>query len=79
MCLQMHLTTPNHLRLIASCYPAAPLASAPGFHPNSQELSRLTYYASNRPGKVNKVAAALEKRTKAETRKARVGNAKARA
>ncbi|KAI0068810.1 hypothetical protein BV25DRAFT_1844547 [Artomyces pyxidatus] len=78
----MHLPfTPNHIQLITACYPpsAALLTSGPEYRPNSQELSRLTYYGANRPGKLNKLGGELEKRIKAECRKARAGNARARA
>ncbi|KAG8932948.1 plasma membrane localization protein [Tulasnella sp. 418] len=71
--------TPNHVRLIIACYPAAPQAAAPEYRPNSQELSRLTYYASNRPGKLHKLASELEKRAKSQARKAQSGHAKGRA
>ncbi|KAG8956624.1 plasma membrane localization protein [Tulasnella sp. 424] len=73
------LTTPNHIRLIDACYPAAPLAAGPQFRPNSQELSRLTYYGSNRPGKLHKLSEELEKRAKNQARRAQAGNAKFKA
>jgi len=71
----------NHLRLIDACYPpSAVLASAAGDHrPNAQELSRLTYYASNRPGKLTKLGVVLEKRVRADARKAATGHIKAKA
>ena len=77
----MHLLTPNHVQLIAACYPpnAALLTSGPEYRPNSQELSRLTYYASNRPGKIAKLGNELEKRALADSRKAKSGNVRARA
>lgn len=71
--------TPNHIRLINACYPAAPLAAGPQYQPNSQELSRLTYYASNKPSKLHKLSDELEKRAKAQARKAQAGNLKFRA
>lgn len=73
--------TPNHVRLVQACYPppSALLAAGPIHGPNSQELSRLTYYASNRPGKLTKLGQELEKRCKLEANRARSGNAKARA
>ncbi|KAI5123425.1 hypothetical protein M0805_006130 [Coniferiporia weirii] len=72
---------PHHVQLVAACYPpsAALLTSAPDYKPNSQELSRLTYYASNRPGKIAKLSNELEKRTHADARKAKSGNTRARA
>ncbi|KAF8517830.1 hypothetical protein JB92DRAFT_2904721 [Gautieria morchelliformis] len=73
--------TPNHVRLVQACYPppSALLAPGPLHGPNSQELSRLTYYASNRPGKLTKLGQELEKRCRLEANRARSGNAKARA
>lgn len=77
----MHLPfTPNHVQLISACYPpnAALLTAGPDYRPNSQELSRMTYYASNRPGKINKLASELEKRIRLDSRKAKAGNIRAR-
>jgi protein EFR3 len=78
----MHLPfTPNHILLVAACYPpaAALLSPTADYHPNGPELSRLTYYAANRPGKVTKLGAELEKRAAQESRKAKAGNQRARA
>ncbi|KAA1466315.1 hypothetical protein DENSPDRAFT_831122 [Dentipellis sp. KUC8613] len=78
----MHLPfTPNHVQLITACYPpsAALLTAGPDYRPNSQELSRLTYYAANRPGKIQKLGSELEKRMKGESRKAQAGNSRSRA
>lgn len=79
--LSMHIFTPNHVALIAACYPPASalLASGPDYRPKSQELSRLTYYAANHPGKINKLGAELEKRVRADCGKAVAGNLRARA
>ena len=68
-------------QLISACYPpsSALLTAGPDYSPNSQELSRLTYYAANRPGKISKLGNELEKRVKAESRKAAAGNTRARA
>lgn len=77
---RMHLLTPNHIQLVSACYPpssALPTAG-PDYSPNSQELSRLTYYAANRPGKISKLGNELEKRIKADSRKAAAGNSRAR-
>ena len=42
----MQLFSPNHVKLLNSCYPPAALLTAgPDYSPNSHELSRLTYYA----------------------------------
>jgi hypothetical protein len=73
--------TPNHVQLVQACYPpsSAILTVGPDYRPNSQELSRLTYYASNRPGKLTKLGNELEKRAKLEAQRARSGNARARA
>ncbi|EPQ59402.1 hypothetical protein GLOTRDRAFT_70807 [Gloeophyllum trabeum ATCC 11539] len=78
----MHIPfTPNHVQLITACYPpsAALLNSGPEYRPNSQELSRLTYYAANRPGKITKLGSELEKRVRADCRRAQAGNTRARA
>ncbi|KAJ7228514.1 hypothetical protein GGX14DRAFT_413541 [Mycena pura] len=75
------LFTPNHVQLLNSCYPPAStlLTAGPDYSPNSQELSRLTYYASNHPGKLTKLGSELEKRVKAECKKAQSGNIRTRA
>ena len=78
----MHIPfTPNHVQLVSACYPpaAALLTAGPEYSPNSQELSRLTYYAANRPGKIGKLGAELEKRVRTDCRKAATGNTRARA
>ncbi|KAI9001445.1 hypothetical protein BD414DRAFT_474648, partial [Trametes punicea] len=80
--VRMHIPfTPNHIQLVSACYPpsAALLTSGPEYAPNSQELSRLTYYAANRPEKINKLGNELEKRVKTDSRKAVAGNTRARA
>ncbi|KAH9918217.1 uncharacterized protein BXZ73DRAFT_92274 [Epithele typhae] len=76
----MHLLTPNHIQLVSACYPsaAALLTAGPEYSPNSQELSRLTYYAANRPGKINKLGGELEKRARVECKKAAQGNGRSR-
>ncbi|KAJ6486378.1 hypothetical protein C8R47DRAFT_979717 [Mycena vitilis] len=75
------LFTPNHVQLLNSCYPPSStlLTAGPDYSPNSQELSRLTYYASNHPGKLAKLGNELEKRVKLECRKAQSGNIRTRA
>lgn len=77
----MHFFTPNHVALVAACYPpwSALPSTAPEYRPNAQELSRLTYYATNRPGKIHKLGAELEKHTRSECTKTIAGNARARA
>ncbi|KDN38791.1 hypothetical protein K437DRAFT_259290 [Tilletiaria anomala UBC 951] len=52
----------NHRNLVDTCYPA-PKALAnigPDYRPNGNELSRLAYYASNKPAKLLKVGQYLE-------------------
>ena len=80
--MAMHFSfTPQHVQLVAACYPpsAALLATAPEYKPNSSELSRLTYYASNHPGKITRLSTELHRRVVADVRKARSGNSRARA
>ncbi|KAL4267891.1 EFR3 family protein [Pleurotus pulmonarius] len=74
------LFTPNHVQLLNACYPPSSmlLSSGPDFTPKGQELSRLTYYASNHPSKLNKLGSELEKRLKGECRKAQQGNTRTR-
>ncbi|KAJ3573353.1 hypothetical protein NP233_g2488 [Leucocoprinus birnbaumii] len=76
-----HIFTPNHVQLLNACYPPSSglLAAGPNYAPNSHELSRLTYYASNNRGKLTKLGAELEKRLRAECRKACSGNLRMRA
>ncbi|KAF8591435.1 hypothetical protein K439DRAFT_1380352 [Ramaria rubella] len=75
------LFSANHVRLIQACYPppSALLTAGSSYGPNPQELSRLTYYASNRPGKLAKLGGELEKRARLEASRARSGNVKAKA
>jgi hypothetical protein len=77
----MHLFTPNHVKLLNSCYPPTStlLTAGPDYSPNSHELSRLTYFASNHPGKLTKIGSELDKRLKVECRKAKSGNIRSRA
>ncbi|KAF7292357.1 Cellular morphogenesis-related protein [Mycena chlorophos] len=77
----MNLFTPHHVQLLNSSYPPSSslLTAGPEYSPNSQELSRLTYYASNHPGKLTKLGSELEKRIKLECRKAQAGNIRTRA
>ncbi|KAJ7094623.1 hypothetical protein B0H15DRAFT_969617, partial [Mycena belliarum] len=75
------LFTPNHVQLLNSCYPPTStfLTAGPDYSPNSQELSRLTYYASNHPSKLTKLGGELEKRVRLEAKKAQSGNIRTRA
>ncbi|PPQ99057.1 hypothetical protein CVT24_003617 [Panaeolus cyanescens] len=77
----MNLFAAIHVKLLSSCYPpnSTLLTAGPDYSPNSHELSRLTYYASNHPGKLAKIGSELEKRLKLECRKAKDGNARSRA
>ncbi|KAF7332022.1 Cellular morphogenesis-related protein [Mycena kentingensis (nom. inval.)] len=77
----MNFFTPNYIQLFNSCYPpsSALLTAGPDYSPNSQELSRLTYYASNHPSKLTKLGSEIVKRVKLECRKAQAGNLKVRA
>lgn len=77
----MHIFSPNHVKLLNTCYPPTSglLAAGPDYSPNSHELSRLTYYASNHPGKLAKIGSELEKRLKLECKKAKSGNIRSRA
>ncbi|KAJ7068417.1 hypothetical protein C8F01DRAFT_1364767 [Mycena amicta] len=77
----MNFFTPAHVQQLNSCYPpsSALLTAGPDYSPNSQELSRLTYYASNHPGKLTKLGSELEKRVKLECKKAQAGNIRTRA
>ncbi|TRM67653.1 hypothetical protein BD626DRAFT_564571 [Schizophyllum amplum] len=76
----MNIFTPNHVQLLNACFPptSALLTSGPGFNPNSQELSKLTYYALNHPAKLTKLGSELDKRIKYEARKAQAGNMRSR-
>ncbi|KAH6915314.1 hypothetical protein BKA70DRAFT_1093726 [Coprinopsis sp. MPI-PUGE-AT-0042] len=73
--------TPHHVQLLNACYPptSALLTSGPNYAPSSHELSRLTYYASNHPGKLNKIGTELERRIRVEAKKAKAGNLRSRA
>ncbi|KAF5333424.1 hypothetical protein D9611_002397 [Ephemerocybe angulata] len=76
-----YLFTPNHVQLLNACYPptSSLLTAGPAYAPSSHELSRLTYYASNHPGKLTKFGDEVEKRIRSESRKAKAGNIRARA
>lgn len=72
--------TPYHVKLLQACYPPSSVLLTTGSecHPNSQELSRLTYFGTNNPGKLAKLGGELEKRCRLEAGRARTGNIKAR-
>jgi len=52
----------NHKKLIDECYPApkALATCGPDYRPNSNEVSRLAYYASSKPAKLTKVGSNLQ-------------------
>jgi hypothetical protein len=77
----MRILTPNHVALIDACYPqsAALVTAAPDYAPNSQETSRLVYYASNRTGKTQKLGLELERRAAHEAARAAASNPRNRA
>ncbi len=56
----------NHRVLVDSCFPAAKALAniGPEYRPNSNELSRLAYYAANKPAKLLKVGQYLEGKVK---------------
>lgn len=63
----------NHKKLVEDCYPVpkALVNAGPEFRPNSNELSRLAYYATNKPAKLTKVGNLLQTRATAEARAAK--------
>ncbi|KAJ9108922.1 hypothetical protein QFC21_000243 [Naganishia friedmannii] len=78
-------------RLLADCYPpkkqlpsstsfnpALPSSGIDTVKPLSQELSRLTYYAANKPGKLRAIGEELDGRVAKHTRAAKSGNGKER-
>lgn len=60
----------NHIALLAACFPSAKALAnaAPNWAPDSNAVGRLTYYGSNRPQKLPKVANALLERVRAQSR-----------
>lgn len=74
------LFTPHHVKLLQACYPPSSVLLTTGSecNPNPQELSRLTYFGTNNPGKVTKLASELERRCRIEVVRARGGNVRAR-
>ncbi|EPQ29318.1 uncharacterized protein PFL1_03073 [Pseudozyma flocculosa PF-1] len=77
--LEMCLPKSNHKKLIEECYPVpkALATSGPEYRPNSNELSRLAYYATNKPAKLAKVGAVLEARAATDARAAKGSGAAA--
>lgn len=60
----------NHKKLIDECYPAPKMiaSAGPEYKANSNELSRLAYYANRKPVKLEKVGKVLEQRASAEAK-----------
>jgi hypothetical protein len=69
----MHLFTPHHIALLEACYPSTSVARV-DLSPKLQETSRLVYYASNRPEKLQKLGKELEARSFREIAKTRSGS-----
>ncbi|GJJ07493.1 hypothetical protein Clacol_001695 [Clathrus columnatus] len=72
--------TAYHVKLLQACYPPSSVLLSTGSEcsPNSQELSRLTYFGTNNPAKLTKLGSELERRCRLEANRARTGNVKAR-
>lgn len=72
------IATPNHIKLLRDCYPTKTLLTTPlaELKPDSNFLSKLTYYCAGRQKKIPKVAAAILERAE---REARTSGAKGRA
>ncbi|OBT42343.1 hypothetical protein VE00_06490 [Pseudogymnoascus sp. WSF 3629] len=64
---------PKHQVLVLKCYPRI-TKGAVDVKPNSSELSYLSYYATTRRSKVQKVGAFLETKTASDVWRARIGN-----
>ncbi|OXG16946.1 protein EFR3 [Cryptococcus neoformans Tu401-1] len=66
---------------LKACYPPskALLTAGPEYRPLSQDLSKLTYFATNKPSKLAKIGEELEKRVAQESTRASSGNHKYRA
>ncbi|KAK6910623.1 hypothetical protein I203_104655 [Kwoniella mangroviensis CBS 8507] len=64
-----------------ACYPPskALLTSGPEYRPLSQDLSKLTYFATNKPSKLARIGEELEKRISKESTRSSGGYAKYRA
>ncbi|WVN90193.1 uncharacterized protein L203_105429 [Cryptococcus depauperatus CBS 7841] len=64
-----------------ACYPPgkALLTAGPEYRPLAQDLSKLTYFATNKPSKLAKIGEELEKRVSKESQKATAGYPKFRA
>ena len=63
---------PKHQILVLKCYPKFQ-KNAADVKPNSSELSYLLYYASTRRSKVQKVGEFLEKKTRHDVSRLKIG------
>lgn len=79
-CIPCRTLQPEVIHLKA-CYPPpkALLTAGPEYRPLSQDLSKLTYFATNKPSKLAKIGEELEKRVTLESARASSGNHKYRA
>ena len=79
-CIPCGKLTPalSHLN---ECYPPSKqlVAAGPDYKPLSQDLSKLVYFAVNKPSQLAKIGEELEKRVSKETRGSSGGYAKSRA
>jgi hypothetical protein len=73
----MHLFTPHHVALLEACYPNTSI-SRTDVSPKPQETSRLVYYASNRPEKLQKISKELEGKALREIGKIQSGSTRYR-
>ena len=55
----MKFFTPHHVSILEACYPSASIQRS-NVAPKPQETSRLVYYVSNRPEKLQKIGEELE-------------------
>lgn len=69
----MHIFTPHHVTILDACYPTSAALKASEVVPKAMETSRLVYYVSNRPEKLQKVGRELEERTLREISKLQSG------
>nr|P0CN37.1 RecName: Full=Protein EFR3 [Cryptococcus neoformans var. neoformans B-3501A] len=79
-CIPCRTLQPEVAHLNA-CYPPpkALLTAGPEYRPLAQDLSKLTYFATNKPSKLAKIGEELEKRVAQESARASSGNHKYRA
>lgn len=79
-CLPCMQLNPS-LQILNECYPPPKdlLKSGPEFMPLSQDTSKLTYYATNKPSSLGKIGDELERRIAKEARASTGGYPKSRA